>query len=90
MLLSCNKEGQGHAGGGPDQSKTSWRAWGTCVYVQGTDPPMKMTVRIWPLTYVLTCQSAFGPTKGWLRVIRIVRVVVRGRARIHNMVSRRV
>ena len=25
-LLPCNKEGQGHVGGGPDQSKTSWRA----------------------------------------------------------------
>ena len=32
----------------------------------------------------------FGPTRGWLRVIKIVQVVVQGRARIHNMVPRRV
>ena len=25
-LLPCNKEGQGHVGGGPDQYKTSQRA----------------------------------------------------------------
>ena len=86
MLLPCNKEGQGHVGGGPDRIKTCWRAWGTYAYVQGTDPPLKTRVKIWPSTCVLTYQSAFGPTRGWLRVNRIVRVVVRGRARIHNMV----
>ena len=42
MLLPCNKDGEGHVGGGPDQGKTSWRAQGNYVYVQETDPPLKM------------------------------------------------
>ena len=57
--LPCNKEGQGHVVGGLDQGKTSWRALGTYAYVQGTDPPLKMKVIIWPSTCVLIYQSAF-------------------------------
>ena len=71
MLLPYKKEGRGHVGvyftncelSGPDQGMTSWRA-----YVQGTDPPLKMRVRIWPSTCV-GLSECFGPTRGWLRVI---------------------
>ena len=37
---------------GPDQGMTSWRAQETYAYVQGTDPPLKMRLRIWPSTCV--------------------------------------
>ena len=44
-----------------------------------------MRVRIWPSTCV-GLSECFGPTRGWLRVIRIVQVVVRG-ARIYSIID---
>ena len=58
------------------------------MHVQGTDPPLKMRVRIWTSTCV-GLSECFGPTRGWLRVIRIVQVVVRG-ARIYSILTGRV
>ena len=57
MLLPYNKEGRGHVGvsftncelSGSDQGMTSLR---TYAFVQGTDLPLKMRVRIWTSTRV--------------------------------------
>ena len=70
MLLPNNKEGRGHVGvsftncelRGPDQGMTSWRAYRAYAYVQGTDLPLKMRVRIWPSSCV-GLSECFGPTR---------------------------